>query len=201
MRAATRAVPDRNLAVFAPAQKPVLVYTDASANGFKVRIGALLVADGDEFFCTVLDPDDHIATPWKCREDSDVAITPAEPYAVLVAFQTFEVHSRGRDVFWFIGNQAAGACFAKAGSQVPALSLLALRATSLMGAMGCRVWAEYVLSTDYFVGALSREGLEDTALAAKIAAGGWRYVPPCRDAALEVAGLDFESIWTRRAHS
>ena len=172
----------------------MLVYTDASANGFKVRIGALLVADGDEFFCTVFDPDDHIVTSWKCREDSGVAITPAELYAVLVAFQTFEVHLRGRDVLWFVDNQAAGTCFVKAGSQVPALSLLSLRATSLMAALGCRVWAEYTPAlTPSQMLCRARDWKTPSSLR-KSRRGEWTWLPPSSEAGL-VAGLEFATLW------
>ena len=91
-----------------------LVYTDASATGLKVRIGALLVADDKEFFCAAMDPGEDVVASWKCSEDSEVVITPAELFAGLVRLQTFEVHLRGRDVLWFVGN------------------------------LPCRVWAEYV---------------------------------------------------------
>ena len=97
-------------------------------------------------------------------------------------------------------NQAAGACFINAGSQVPVLSLQALRATSLMGALGCRVWAEYIPSADSIADPVSRDGLEDGHVAAQIATGAWRFVPLCCEAAVEVAGLDFERIWARHAY-
>ena len=184
LRAAARAVPGRSLALLAPTQRPVLLYTDASASGLKVRIGALLVVDDDEFFCTAHDPDDDIAASWKCRRDSEGAIAPAELYAVLVALQTFKVHLRGRGILWLVDGQAAGTCFVKAGSQVPALPLLALRVTSSMGALGCRVWAEFIPSADNVADPLSRYGLDHGYVATKIAAGAWRCVPPCCEAAV-----------------
>ena len=97
-------------------------------------------------------------------------------------------------------NQAAGTCFVKAASQVPVRSLLALRATSLMGALGCRAWAEYIPSADNIADPVSRDGVEDGYVATKIATGAWRFVPPCCEAAVEVAGLDFERIWARHAY-
>ena len=153
-----------------------------------------MVADGDEFFCTVLDPDDDVVASWKCSEDSEVVITPAELFAGLVALQTFEVHLRGRDVLWFVGNQAAGTCFVKAGAQTPVLPLLALRVTSLMGALGCRVWAECVPSSDNIADGLSRGGMEDAAVAARLASGSWRYISPSIGAVTSSLTSCFEDL-------
>ena len=159
---------------------------------------ALWVTD-DESYCTVLDPSADVVAPWKCCADSEVVITPAERFAPIVAFQTFADHLRGREVIWRVENQAAGTCVVKAGPQVPALSLLPLRATSLMAALGCRVWAEYIPSPDNIADPLSRKGLDDPFVADKIATGVWTPVPPSADAGT-VAGLEFGVLWERFAY-
>ena len=84
----------------------------------------------------------------------------------------------------------------KAGSQVPALSLFSLRAISLMGALGCRVWAEYIPSPDIIADALSRDGLEAPFIATKLATGVWRHVSPSSEAGV-VAGLEFDAPWAQ----
>ena len=140
------------------------------------------MAHDSESLCTVHDPDVDAVASWKCRVGSEVVTTPADLYAALVALQALADHLRGRDVLWFVDNQAAGTSFVKAGSQVPALSLLALRATSLMGALGCRVWAEYIPSPDNIADPLSRDGLEDPFVATKVATGVWRFLPPSVEA-------------------
>ena len=193
LKAATLAIPDRSLSLLKPTQRPLLLYTDASAVGLNVRIGALLVCD-DASYCTVLDPPDDLIASWKCRADSEVVITPAELFASIVAFHTFADQLRGRDILWFVDNQAAGTCFVKAGSQVPSLSLLSLRATSLMAALGCRVWAEYIPSPDNIADGLSREGLEDSFVATKLASGEWTFVRPSPEAG-RLAGLEFTALW------
>ena len=68
-----------------------------------------------------------------------------------------------------------------------------------MGALGCRVWAEYTPGPDNVADPLSRDGLEDIFVAAKIAAGVWRFLPPSAAAASSVLGLTFENIWTHYA--
>ena len=176
-----------------PTLKPLLVYTDASASGLQVRIGALLVCD-DGSYCKVLDPADDVVASWKCRADSEVVTTPAELFASIVAFHAFADHLRARDVIWFVDNQAAGTCFVKAGSQVPALSLLSLRATSLMAALGCRLWAECIPSPDNIADALLREGLEDSFVAENFASGEWTWLPPSSEASL-LSGLEFATLW------
>ena len=148
----------------------------------------------DASYCTVLDPPDDLIASWKCRADSEVVITPAELFASIVAFHTFADQLRGRDVLWFVDNQAAGTCFVKAGSQVPSLSLLSLRATSLMAALGCRVWAEYIPSPDNIADGLSRAGLEDSFVAKKLASGEWTFTRPSPEAG-RIAGLEFTALW------
>ena len=56
------------------------------------------MAHDSEFLCTVHDPDVDAVATWKGRVDSEVAITPADLYAALVAFQAFADHLCGRDV-------------------------------------------------------------------------------------------------------
>ena len=151
----------------------------------------------NESLCTVHDPADDTVASGMCRVDSEIAITMAELYAALVAFQTFADHLRGRDVLWFVDKRAAGTCFVKAGSQVAALSLLALRATSLMGALGCRVWAEYIPSPDNIADPLSRDELDDTFVATKLAACVWRFVPAACEGGCIIGALEFDTVWTQ----
>ena len=66
-----------------------------------------------------------------------------------------------------------------------------------MGALGCRAWAEYIPSPDKIADPLSRDGLEDTLVATKIATGVWRSLSPSVEVGRSLGLEDFGELWAQ----
>ena len=85
----------------------------------------------------------------------------------------------------------------KAGSPSGSMSHLALTVTAVFAALGCRIWVEYIRSSDNPADPLSRGGLEDEAVRGQLAAGELIADPPQCPASH--ARMSFEELWTAAA--
>ena len=174
-------------------RKPVLVYTDASAEATGVRIGAMVVVPGQPTEVLVYDPPQEVVDRWG---DGDTIINQAELHAAPVVACTMPDALRDADVVWFIDNTAAEAALVKAGSPTQTMCALALVATAALASLRVRPWFEHVPSPDNPADALSRGGYSDPKVAEEIRAG--RYVASEPVAPPMDAILDYD-FWWRRA--
>ena len=80
---------------------------------------------------------------------------------------------RGRDIVWFVDNQAACQILMKGSSSVPDMAVIAAVTQLLFTRLGCRVYFEYVPSDSNPSDGLSRDGLQDSWTLSQ----GWHLLP------------------------
>jgi hypothetical protein len=68
---------------------------------------------------------------------------------------------RGKDVLWFIDNEAAAASLIRGGSGQPDVEQLCLKTHMLWAVLDMRVWIEWIDSASNVSDGLSRDGLQD----------------------------------------
>ena len=175
------------------ARKPVIVYTDASAEGDRVRIGAMVIPREGPIEVIVYDPPPEVIKRWGAQ---DAIVNQAELHAAPIVACTVPETLRGEDVIWFIDNAAAESALVKAGSPTQTMCKIALVATAALAAVRARTWYEHVKSEDNPADVLSRAGLEDFAVQAAIKAGKYVVRQPVEPP--EEAKLDY-SYWWRRS--
>ena len=172
----------------------MLVYTDASAVGDQVRIGALAIAPGVAPQALIYDVPEEVRALWGT---GDVVINQAELHAgPLVATSMPEI-LRQREVIWFIDNSAAETSMVKAGSPTATMCTLALVCTAALAGLGARTWFEHVPSADNPADPLSRKGKEDAWVGPKIRSGEWKLRDPVEPE--WERGLDYAYWWQRTA--
>ena len=88
-------MPDRCISLVRPVAPPVRVYTDASADADRVRLGAKL-PDG-RALATALDADQPLHETWG---PLDAIINQAELQCGTLVAATFAEELRGHDVIW-----------------------------------------------------------------------------------------------------
>jgi hypothetical protein len=87
-------------------------------------------------------------------------------------------HIRGRGVIWFIDNSTALSTLIKAESATKDGSHMAMTMSLSLMALECRCWFEHLDSALNPSDVLSRDGYEDLAVQAAIAAGKWTRIDP-----------------------
>ena len=165
-------------------KRRLLVYTDASAVGTKVRIGAMVIDPEGETEVMVYDPPEDVVAAWG---DGDTIINQAELHAIPVVASTMPETLRSRDAIMFIDNSAAESALVKAGSPTQTMCQIALVATAALASLRVRAWYEHVPSADNPADVLSRAGLDDETVAAKVQSGEYVVrvpVEPPQDAHL-----------------
>ena len=87
----------------------------------------------------------------------------------------------GRSATWYVDNVSAASALIKGASPVADSSPMALVASLLAAAAGCRLWFEYVASAQNPSDVLSRDGYEDKAVKRALAEGSWQAYQPSID--------------------
>ena len=93
---------------------------------------------------------------WKVRRQQ---ICAAEAFAVITALEDTPEAFRGRDIVWFIDNEAACASLVRGASSQEDIAGIAETAQWLCMRLQCRIWYEWVDSASNPSDGLSREGL------------------------------------------
>ena len=174
LKAALISAPDRRVQLFAPRLAPVLVYTDASLEAGKARIGALVkIPEGPVL---VMSKDIEGDLRMMCG-DSDHFISQAELLAAPLLVHSMPTQLAGRDIIWFIDNRAAETALVKAGSPSESMCRIALLATASFAAIKARPWFDHIASDDnVYADRLSRGGFDDPLVSAFLSAGLWTKV-------------------------
>ncbi|CAK0873242.1 unnamed protein product, partial [Prorocentrum cordatum] len=148
-------MPDRIAALQRPTVPPLVLYTDASADGERVRLGAKLLVPGGAVCVTIWGATPEARESWG---EQATVINQAELHCGVLVAGTFPDLLHGCDVLWWIDNTAAATAMVKAGSPTVTMGKLALQAHAMLTSLGCRVWIEHVPSKDNPADVLSREG-------------------------------------------
>ena len=173
-----------------PTRKPpVLIYTDASLEQGIARIGAWVWVAGSKPLVLVYDPSPRLLA--LCGP-SEHFVNQAELMAAPILAYSVPKVLQGQDIFWWIDNTSAETALVKAGSPTEDMCHLALLASAAFTGLRARVWFDRIDSdSNVYADALSRGGLEDPLIAAKIAAGEWATAVPVEPPVLE---LDYDLL-------
>ena len=125
--------------------------------------------------------------------DQDTLINQAELQCGALLASTFADVLRGRDLIWFIDNTSAATALVKAGSPTVSMNNLALKASAMLAALGCRTWYEHVPSDDNPADVLSRDAMEDPVVKQMVEQGRWVFRQPVCPKAIEHES--FEALW------
>ena len=188
--AAAQWMPDRCISLVRPVAPPVRVYTDASADADRVRLGAKVLLPDGCTLVTVLDADQPLRETWGPQ---DTVINQAELQCGTLVAATFAEELRGHDVIWRVDNTSAATSLVKAGSPTATMCRLALQASALLAALGCRCWFEHVPSADNPADVLSRDALDDPTVASMLAGGFWIFRQPVLPAPF--SRLTYQQLW------
>eukprot|EP00971_Amphidinium_carterae_P264946 5255664-Amphidinium_carterae.1 len=151
-------------------QMPVVIYTDASAEGWDLRIGVLIFIPGLQAIATTADVPRTVIARWSSRSQY---IGQAELLAAPLVAVHFGHLLQDTDVLWFFDNLSAMTSMLKAGSPTEDNSKMSMRAAFLLASLGCRTWFEHVPSAANPADPLSREALGDPWLCSHVASGAW----------------------------
>ena len=144
LMAVVRYQADRSVALMPRPSRPVLVYTDASDEAGRVRVGALVIDAAGTGHVVVYDVPDDLRSEW----GGETVINQGELYAAPLTVCSVPDLLRGQDVLWFIDNTSAESALVKAGSPTETMCELALGATAALASLGVRPWFEHVPSPD-----------------------------------------------------
>ena len=138
LEAAAAYHPERAVPLLPEETRPVLVYTDASAEHGKVRIGALVVVPGRSYAdALVYDVPTEVQQLWG---EHKTIINQAELHAAPLVVTTLPESLRGREVIWFVDNTSAETSLVKSGSPTETMCSLALVASAALTGIGARTW-------------------------------------------------------------
>ena len=155
-------VPPRQICVLGRPQAAIRLYSDASfepADSSPARLGYVIFHDDDlpPVAGTATLPQDVLA----CFVQRQQQITVCEAFCgILVPFNHHELF-QGRDIIWFIDNQAAVSALIKGTSSHHDISLVAALTHLMFALLGARVYFEWVDSEANPSDGLSRLGLLD----------------------------------------
>ena len=93
---------------------------------------------------------------WKQRKQQ---IFPAESFAPIMASVADPLLFRGRDVLWFIDNEAAASTIIRGATREEDVQGIAELTQFFWASLRCRVWIEWIDSDSNPSDGLSREGL------------------------------------------
>lgn len=150
----------RDIFFWAPPQPSTLVYTDASFEANKLRLGWVVFAQPPlkpiGGTCAV---PQAVLEEWVPRKQQ---IFPGEALCLLILPMLLPDILKGRDLLWFIDNQAAVAAAVKTASAEEDVFEIAHMTALLRARLQCRCWFEWIDSDSNPSDGLSRDGLLDT---------------------------------------
>ena len=173
---ALKHVPERSIHIFPEETKPVLVYTDASAEApcpSGCRVGVWILHD-DTVYCDAIDAVDVPAEVLRIWMPRKTQINLLRLIAVPLVARGCPELVANRDVLWFIDNQAALSSLVRAASRVQDVNYLSLITSLLMAILKTRPWYEWVPPASNISDPLSRQGLFHPLVQAKLLPGQWR---------------------------
>ena len=169
-------VPPKQVSATSVPQQAVIIYSDAEYepdSGMKPKLGWVLIPpDGSTPIGHAMELPEAIWKTWSHRKQQ---IFPAESVVLALATWALHPHLRGKDVVWFIDNEAAASCAIRGCSSIPEVETAVQVAHLLWLALGCRVWVEWIDSKSNPSDGLSRLGLRDPWTLEQ----GWRLSMPC----------------------
>ena len=139
---------------------PLVMYSDAEYTpGYQPRLGWVLFRDPPlaPLGFTWVAPK-AFTSQWKVRKNQ---IFPAESAALPVGSWCLKNELRGRDLIWFVDNEAAAAAAIRGSTSEPDVAVLVEVAHLLWLSAQCRVWIEWIDSKSNPADGLSRAGLSD----------------------------------------
>ena len=168
-------VPARSVPLFPRHEAPLLIYTDASTeapNDTGCRIGFWIMDRGLVHVSSVDVPTSALSQ-WLARKTYiNLLELLAAPILATCAPQLL----RGRDVLWFIDNQAALAALVRSASSAQDISQLALFTGVAFTRLRCNPWYEWIPSRQNPSDPLSRSGLQDPHVREQLASGNWKHL-------------------------
>ena len=168
-------MPARSIPLGGPEADPVVVYSDAATLSSGLRVGILILEKAQQALCSVYDVPSEVVDAWELRSTYiGQGELLAGPLALTIAPRKFE----HRDVYWFIDNVSACSALIKGSSPKEDSSALALVAGLLAARLGCRVWVEYVHTSQNPADRLSRGGYKDPVVQERVHSGIWVPVQP-----------------------
>ena len=153
----------------------MLLYTDAATDQPGLRIGILLVERQGPALCSTYDVPEKVIKRWRFRT---TYIGQGELLAGPMALWLHRARLQGRDVTWYIDNTSAAAAMIKGSSPQEDSSIMALVAALQAATLGCRLWIEWVESSQNPSDPLSRLGLEDPGVRQHLKKGLWKAHQP-----------------------
>ena len=156
-----RRIPCKEIRLLQIVTRPMVVYSDASFEpGVQPRLG-LVVCDWHNRLTprgySSLISDSFLEGLIQRKSQILACEAVAVPQALVQLRQVFY----GRDVTWYIDNEAACSSMIRGSSRPEDVGLIAGVAHLLMMTLGCRVWFEWIDSDSNIADGLSRAGLMD----------------------------------------
>ena len=137
LQAAVLHLPDANFELFATAEAPAVIYTDASAEGDNVRLGGIVYIRGRRPLIFVYDVSPSL---WPLLGAGGTVINQAELLAAPLLLYSAPEALRGEDIMWYVDNTSAESALVKSGSPTLSVCYLALLANAAMAGLRARAW-------------------------------------------------------------
>ena len=168
-------VPPRLVSMAQAQPRPVRIYSDASyepSAQVPARLGFVIFPSDDHVqpLGMSMDISDAVLGRFQVRQTQ---INGCEALAGVIIPANAPDLLRGRDIVWFVDNQAACQILMKGSSSLPDIAVIAAVTQLLFTRLGCRVYFEYVPSDSNPSDGLSRDGLQDSWTLSQ----GWRLLP------------------------
>ena len=141
VKAVAMEAPPRMISAVGRRGLPVVIYTDASYEAHEARLGAVLIdpaqgaASGRGLGAT-MDIGPEVLAQFELRVNQ---IYCCEGLACPVVPWYWAKHLAGRDVTWYIDNQAVCSAFVRGGSNQPDMQHILSIAHLVLAKIGCRV--------------------------------------------------------------
>ncbi len=148
----------RDVDVSITPRQPVVIYSDASFEHGKLRLGWILFHPSFSPTGGTCQVPDEVLGSWKAR---DQQIFPGETFCGLLVPWLHPSLLRGQDCLWFIDNVGAVSALIRATSSQEDVHLVAQFASVLGHALQTRIWYEWIDSESNPSDGLSRDGLDD----------------------------------------
>ena len=163
----TQRAPVRTIQILQPPQRPLVVYSDASYENGQAFCGWVVFhLDGVPVGQSI-----HMSDQWiSALEPRENQIFAAESFCSLLVPFNLPHLFRGRDVLWFVDNEAAAAAMIRGSSGSSDVDRIVQLASVLMLKLGARLWVEWINSDSNPSDGLSRIGITDPWTVSQ----GWR---------------------------